>query len=124
MAAFEVIEERFELFPELVIIVQRAGPVVSRHLKLVQKYSQKTILRGEISRVESDGREGEVLQTLRLYGGGDVLGVPVPHSLHQEHRGRGEGPRHQDGPDDPSQCSQLSLVENQRGSTLIGRDSS
>ena len=51
--------------------------------------------------MESDGREGEVLQTLRLYGGGDVLGVPVPHSLHQEHGGRGEGPGHQDGPDDP-----------------------
>ena len=101
MSAFEIIDEGFELFPELVIIVQRAGPVVSRHLELVQKNSQKTVFRGEISWVESDCRKGEVLHTLGLYGGADVLGVPVPHSLHQEHGGRGEGRRHQHRPDDP-----------------------
>ena len=51
--------------------------------------------------MESDRREGKCVQALRLQCGGDVLGVPVPHSLHQEHRGSGESRSHQDRPDDP-----------------------
>ena len=51
--------------------------------------------------MESDGREGIILHSPGLDGGADVLGVPVPHSLHQEHGGRREGRRHQDRPDDP-----------------------
>ena len=30
-----------------------------------------------------------------------MLGAPVPHSLHQQHRGGGESRHHQDRPDDP-----------------------
>ena len=108
---------------ESIIVVQGAGLIVSGQLKMIKKYSEKIVLIREISRVESDCREGEVLHTLSLDGGADVLGVPVPHSLHQEHRGRGQGRRHQhrpDHPDGPGQCGPLSLVEECRGFALIG----
>ena len=51
--------------------------------------------------MESDCRERIILHSPGLYGGADVLGVPVTHSLHQKHRGRGESHGHQHRPDDP-----------------------
>ena len=51
--------------------------------------------------MESDGREGIILHSPGLDGGADVLGVPVPHSLEQEHGGQGESHGHQHHPDDP-----------------------
>ena len=82
-------------------MIQWTGIVESRKLKVIKKSSQKIVLRREISRVEGDGREGEVLQTLGLQGGADILGVPVPDRLDQEHGGRDESPGHQHSPDDP-----------------------
>ena len=69
---------------------------------MIQKSSEKIFLRREISRVESDGREGEILQTLCLHGGADVLGVPVPDRLDQEDGGRDESHQHQHSPDHPA----------------------
>ena len=70
-------------------------------MKVIEKCPEKSFLRREVSGVESDSREWEVHDTLRLYSGGDVLGAPVPHCLHQQHRGGGESRHHQDRPDDP-----------------------
>ena len=70
-------------------------------MKVIEKCPEKSFLRREVSGVESDRWEGKCLQALRLQSGGDVLGAPVPHCLHQQHRGGGESRRHQDRPDDP-----------------------
>ena len=86
---------------EDVIIIQWTGLIVSRYLKLIQEKSEKIILREELPRTESDRWKGKVVQPLHLESGGDVLGAPVPHSLHQQHRGGGERCSHQDRPDDP-----------------------
>ena len=68
---------------------------------MVEESSHEIISHWKISLVKSDCREGILLHPSALYGGADVLGVPVPHSVDQEHGGRGEGPRHQHSPDDP-----------------------
>ena len=77
------------------------GVVVSGHLKLIEKCSEKSVPRWEVSRREGDCREGEFLHTLGLDSGADVLGLPVLHSLDQEHDGGGDGRKHQHRPDGP-----------------------
>ena len=68
---------------------------------MVEESSLEICCCRKFSRVESDGRERIILDSPGLDGGADVLGVPVPHSLEQEHGGRGEGRPHQHRPDDP-----------------------
>ena len=68
---------------------------------MVEESSQEIPSCWKFSRVKSDCRKRIILHSPGLHGGADVLGVPVPHSLHQEHGGRGQCCGHQHRPDDP-----------------------
>ena len=68
---------------------------------MVQESSEEMFFCCKIPRVESDCRERITLHTSGLYGGADILGVPVLDSLDQEDGGRDESPGHQHSPDDP-----------------------
>ena len=60
--------------------------------------------------MESYRWERKLLDIPRLDGGGDVLGLPVLHSLDQEHDGGGDGRQHHHRPDGPGRPG-LTLVD-------------
>ena len=53
--------------------MERICLVVAGELELVEERPEEVFLRGEVTRVEGYGGEGEFLHTLRLDGSTDVL---------------------------------------------------